>query len=206
LFLSFILIFVFWALDQQFRIDIKNFLLATGGLSFGKLLFNYKNTIIAFLTIEITLFLLIFFVKYNFTNVIITLYSIIYLFIYVDNISYPSLQNYNGGIKEIVATLNKDNNINGYIIGDGQNPQFTFYTDGSDIGWGENVKFRRLDPKNKIDEIYKYLFSNNLKNSYIIYEKSDLYLARHTTPEKVVPDRYKKLVETKEYILYILND
>jgi hypothetical protein len=153
--------------------------------------------------------LLIFFVKHNCTNIIITIYSIICLFVYFDIISYSSLQNYNSGIKEIVTALNdtsNSNNINGYLIGDGENPQFTFYSDGSDAGWRTDVKFKRLNPKNKINEINKYLFSNNLKNSYIIYEKTDLYLAAHTSPEKVVPEKYKKLVETKEYILYILND
>jgi len=206
LFLSLILIFIFWSFDQQLRIDIKNSLGGNGELSFWKLLFNYKNIISLFLVIEILLILLTFFVKYNCTNIIITLYSIICLFVYFDNISLSSLQNHNGGIKEIVATLNKDNNITGYIIGNGQNPQFTFYTDGSDINWRNDAKFSRLDPKDKIDEIYKYLFSNNLKNSYIIYEKSDLYLVACATPEEVVPAKYKKMVETKEYILYILKD
>ena len=206
LFLSLILIFIFWSFDQQLRIDFKNLFGGNGELSFWKLLFNYKNIISLFLLIEIVLILLTFFVKYNCTNIIITLYSIICLFVYLNNISLSSLQNHNGGIKEIITTLNKDNNITGYIIGNGQNPQFTFYTDGSDINWRNDAKFSRLDPKDKIDEIYKYLFSNKLKNSYIIYEKSDLYLVACTTPEKVVPAKYKKMVETKEYILYVLNN
>ena len=210
LFLSFILIFIFWSLDQQFRIDIKNLFISNAEISLWKLLFTYKNIILSFIAIEVVLVPLIFFIKYNCTNIIIAVYSAICLFVYIDSISYFSLQNYNGGIKEIVTTLNKEilvtNKVNGYIIGDGENPQFTFYTDGSDIGWRSDIKFERLNPKNKINEIYKYLFSNNLKNSYIIYEKSDLYLATYSLPEKVVPAKYKKLTETNEYILYILND
>jgi hypothetical protein len=231
LFLSFTFIFVLWSLDQQFRIDIKNLLVGREDISTWNLFFSYKNIILSFLAIETLIVILIFFVKYNCANIIITAYFVICLFIYFNNISYSSLQNYNGGVKEIVATLNKDNEVNtisanlsdlsngkiqniptgmdrknyGYIIGDGENPQFTFYTDGSDINWRSDIKFERLNPKNKIDEIYKYLFSNNLKNSYIIYEKSDLYLAKYCSPEKVVPAKYKKLTETQDYILYILQ-
>jgi 4-amino-4-deoxy-L-arabinose transferase-like glycosyltransferase len=109
LFLSFIFIFIFWSLDQQFRTDVKNLLTGNGDLSFWKLLFIYKNIILSFLTIEIVLVLLIFFVKYNCTNIIITAYSAICLFIYFNNISYSSLQHYNGGVKEIVTTLNEVN-------------------------------------------------------------------------------------------------
>ena len=212
LFLSFILLFIFWSLDHQFRIDIKNVLAGKEESSLLELLFSYKNMILLFLAIETVLVLLIFFVKYNCANIIITAYSIICVFIYFDITSLPSLQNYNSGVKELVTALNDAcnsnncNNINGCIIGEGENPQFTFYTDGSDAGWRTDIKFKRLSPKNKIDEIYKYLFSNNLKNSYIIYEKSDLYLAAYSSPEKVIPAKYKKLIETREYILYILDD
>jgi 4-amino-4-deoxy-L-arabinose transferase-like glycosyltransferase len=191
-----------WSLDHNFRVMIKDLIKGSQYTNINILLQNFSWLIALFACLELaSLFFIDKLPLKQLANTFLVLFCAGYFVIYAFNLSENNLDIYNSGLKEVMSKLNQNKLKNLFAIGHGINPQLSYYSNGLDLNWNQNIKFQRFDPKNNIGEIYKYLFLNNQENTYIIYEKSDYYLY-HVLPRSVVPEKYKSLVETKEYILY----
>ena len=124
-----------------------------------------------------------------------------YLFNYLYILLFNPYEELNSGIKNVVQVFHSFPKKNYIAIGHGINPQLTFYTDGIDIGWQKNNNFIRLDPIDGDEQINNKLKFMVKEDPYIIYEKSDYFLY-NKNPLLLIPEDYKKIIETKEYILY----
>lgn len=190
-----------WSLNSDFRNEIKILLNHFSIDHIYNIIINYKELLILLIVIEILIFLLY---KLFSNNTQIILLSII-IFAYVCNyfyiLSFNPYQELNSGINNVIQIIKKYPKKNYISIGHGINPQLSFYTDGIDIGWHKNNNFVRLDPNEGYYKIKNKLKSMINKDPYIIYEKSDYYLANKNS-SLFIPEEYSKIIETKEYILY----
>lgn len=202
LFLTSINLLVSWSLSNEFRTMFKN--IFRGNYSnFSQFLMNYWWIFAFFFLIESVIFYASFSSKkVNLLPLVLGASLSCYFAIYLNTVLMNTYEDLDSGIEHIVDYINHNPNYNVIAVGHGINPQFSFYSDGLDIGWQKEKSFRRLDPENGYEEIYNYLLSNEFKNTYIIYEKSDFYLRNLTHPDLVIPVKFKSLIETNEYILY----
>lgn len=111
------------------------------------------------------------------------------------------------GAKEItgkIATGNWDSVI---MIGDGVNPQLTYYLHGADIGWdnARAKKYERVEPA-KIDAAaVKQILSHRTyekRKIAVIVEKDEMNAGVYQSIEDILPMSRTLILDTPRYLLY----
>ncbi len=90
------------------------------------------------------------------------------------------------------------------LIGNGDNPQLTWYLNGADIGWGANVKsYERLEPHTRgnaaIVERLRHLAREH--RTLAVIERVEIAKGIYRSPGDVLPDGFRIVVTTRRYIV-----
>lgn len=132
---------------------------------------------------------------------------IIIVFFIKNNVSYyvdpPSWENtYMLSVikDEIISSGTKDL----YYIGSNyrHNPQFTFYFDGLDLGWGRTgLNYKFLDTKNGNEPVKMHL--QNVKDkAYLLVEKDNVNRSVYPESQLFIPENFRLVKKVFGYELY----
>ncbi len=90
------------------------------------------------------------------------------------------------------------------LIGNGENPQLTWYLRGADIGWGDGVqKYGRLEPHTMgMEAIGDRLREAALsRHSLALIELDEIAHGVYRSPHDVLPKEYTVLLKTPRYVI-----
>ncbi len=202
-----------WSISLDWRMDVKSVLAAAFHSSIPD-----TSTLISvcvmmgIITTAIIIFLILY--KSNKLKIIYsthTLFFVSCLFgvITIYQIMFLHPKEYTDGASEITSEISKHHWNRLVMIGDGVNPQLTYYFHGSDIGWNESttVKYERLEPskigtqeiKRKLNELMKRENSTG-----VIIEKDEITASVYRSYKDVISDPCTIIKDTKRYTLLSL--
>jgi 4-amino-4-deoxy-L-arabinose transferase-like glycosyltransferase len=185
-----------WYFSEFYRNSLKAYLfdfnkvfLIALVLIFAAVLYLTAMLLARFLPIVKMLLLLVilFFIKNNITY-------------YADPPSWENTYTLSGIRDEVVSSGVKDL----YYIGSNyrHNPQFTFYFDGLDLGWGgTGLNYKFLDTKNGNEPIKMHLQSVNDK-TYILVEKDNVNRSIYPESQQFIPGNFRLVKKVFGYELY----
>jgi hypothetical protein len=193
-----------WSLDISFRMDLKKLFSPNFLNSMMYIFYHYYWIIFLFVFLQILVFYMIkgkFLslprYEYVITSIIFSLFVLsLYHFIILEPVKYTD------GIKEITGYIEINPPKTVYSIGNGVNPQISFYLNGIDIGWNNNIKFIRLEPEKGLHNIYNCLDTVKNYEFYVLVEKEEILLGRFINYSQIIPEGFQNLLETKGYSLF----
>lgn len=122
--------------------------------------------------------------------------------IFAYNIFILDKQQYNDGGKALAEFLEARSYTSILAVGNGVNPQLTYYLGGIDVGWQKDKTFRRLEPRDGVQKIRRFLSETSERDFYVIIEKDEMLLGSYRSVEDVVPAEYKEIFESREYVVF----
>jgi uncharacterized membrane protein len=196
-------LFIIWSIDIVFRIKLKE-MFGHNFLGSIKTIFSqYYWLLLIFLIIEILIFVYYQKDQLNiFSKYLIGSFICLLLIFNILNFSFYDKQKYNTGIRELVKFINKETPQRIVSIGNGVNPEMTFYFDGIDIGWKNTPNFIRLEPKIGKDLIKDSIRSMEQPGTYIVIEKEEINLGSFTDQDEIIPENCKMIFESAGYSLF----
>jgi len=197
---------VLWAANHSWRVAIKNvFKAATGSVRSTNSDSTQAIFFFLLLLASCILFLLLYrkgllhnlIQKYLVPAIVLPL-----LLIFAFNIFILDTKQYDDGAKALAEFLKSRNYTSIIVVGNGVNPQLTYYLDGIDVGWHKDRVFQRLQPKDGIQNIKRYLSETKKRDFYLIIEKDEMLLGSYTSVEEVLPAGYNKIFESRAYMVF----
>ncbi|MGH2566708.1 MAG: hypothetical protein ACRDGA_00090, partial [Bacteroidota bacterium] len=91
------------------------------------------------------------------------------------------------------------------VAGYERNPQITFYLRGIDIGWREDVQFRRIIPPKEKSHFRSWLLSETTQEpaSTLLVLEMDKFIRYETIdPMDIVPPDYELVLMTRRYACF----
>jgi hypothetical protein len=91
------------------------------------------------------------------------------------------------------------------VAGFDRNPQLTFYLDGADIGWRDELEIRRITPPKIRAEFRSWLSEQASvlpKDALVIVEKDKFIRYEWVTAEEVTPLDYSLVYDSKRYAVF----
>ncbi len=119
------------------------------------------------------------------------------------NIFYLDRMQFNDGAKELADTIQKQRLKNIVVVGNGDNPQLSYYLDGIDLGWHKGYTFRRIELWNGTDSVRSVIGKIRSVPCVVIIEKDEILKGLYSSEQQVLPRPLEKILETKEYAAYI---
>jgi hypothetical protein len=110
---------------------------------------------------------------------------------------------YNDGAKELAEVVEMRGIKNITVVGNGDNPQLTYYLGGIELGWKEGYTWRRLDLWRGVGDVRNNLEQLPAEHSMIIIEKDEIRKGIYSSEHDVLPKPFEKILDTKEYAAYI---
>ncbi len=112
---------------------------------------------------------------------------------------------YNDGGKELAQFIHKSGFDRIVVAGYERNPQLTFYLQGADIGWRENIALRRIIPPKESTQFRSWLqqeIFNEPSESLLIVEKDKFIRYKIIDPLEIIPPDYERVFESRRYSAY----
>ncbi len=91
------------------------------------------------------------------------------------------------------------------VAGFDRNPQLTFYLDGADIGWRDDIEVRRLKPPTERSELRAWLSQQTRDlpaDALVVVEKDKLIRYEWVTAEELIPPDYSLVFESRRYSVF----
>jgi flagellar biosynthesis protein FliQ len=91
------------------------------------------------------------------------------------------------------------------VAGFDRNPQLTFYLDGADIGWRDEIEIRRITPPELRSEFRSWLseqVSILPRDALVVVEKDKFIRYEWVTAEEVSPPDYSLVYDSKRYAVF----
>lgn len=91
------------------------------------------------------------------------------------------------------------------VAGFDRNPQLTFYLDGADIGWRDDLEIRRITPPKKRSEFRSWLseqVSSLPGDAFVVVEKDKFIRYEWVTAEEVTPLDYSLVYDSRRYSVF----
>jgi hypothetical protein len=90
------------------------------------------------------------------------------------------------------------------LIGNGENPQLSWYLAGADIGWqGDATQIERLEPRTRgIEAVQARLREMaERQRSLVLVELDEVAHGVILSPLDVLPSRYRIVMKTRKYVV-----
>jgi len=123
----------------------------------------------------------------------------LYYFAIVDTTQYKD------GGKELADFINENGIEQILVAGYERNPQLSYYLDGADIGWREDVRFRRIIPPKDSSQFRIWLINETTfepATALLVIEKDKFIRYNIIDPIQVVPSDYGLVLETRRYACF----
>ncbi len=115
---------------------------------------------------------------------------------------------YRDGATELAQLIETRKPTTLLVAGYERNPQLTYYLDGIDIGWRDDIGFRRIVPPKVREEFRSWLTfeaSQEPVGGLIIVEKDKFIRYEWITAEEVMPQDCTLLFDSRRYAVFLRN-
>jgi 4-amino-4-deoxy-L-arabinose transferase-like glycosyltransferase len=112
---------------------------------------------------------------------------------------------YRDGATELAELIETRKPTSLLVAGYERNPQLTYYLDGIDIGWRDDIGFRRIVPPKSREEFRTWLTveaSQEPTDGLIIVEKDKFIRYEWITAEEVMPQECTLLLDSRRYAVF----
>ncbi len=112
---------------------------------------------------------------------------------------------YRDGARELAQVVADRKPAAIVVVGFDRNPQLTFYLDGADIGWREDISVRRLIPPPSRTQLRTWLsdqISNLSDGTLVIVEKDKIIRYEWITTEEATPVDYAPVFDSRRYAVF----
>jgi hypothetical protein len=91
------------------------------------------------------------------------------------------------------------------VAGFDRNPQLTFYLEGADIGWRDDIEVRRLKPPTERSQLRTWL-SQQTKDlpgdALVVVEKDKFIRYEWVTTEELIPLNFSLVFDSRRYAVF----
>ncbi|MDX9759606.1 MAG: glycosyltransferase family 39 protein [Bacteroidota bacterium] len=109
------------------------------------------------------------------------------------------------GARHAADAVRGSNAVRIYLVGNGANPQLTFYLAGADIGWStpERLRFERLEPRTLgVDGIRGHLAARGRHDPVaVLIERDEIAMGAIAATRDVLPDGFMVKRELRRYLI-----
>jgi 4-amino-4-deoxy-L-arabinose transferase-like glycosyltransferase len=112
---------------------------------------------------------------------------------------------YKDGAAELAAFIERKQPAGIVVIGFDRNPQLTFYLEGADIGWRNDMEVRRISPPAHRSQLRNWLseqISDLPSETLVIVEKDKIVRYEWVTAEEATPIDYVMVFDSRRYVVY----
>lgn len=121
------------------------------------------------------------------------------------NVVYRDSVEYNDGGKTLADFVHQQGYDRLLVAGYERNPQLTFYLRGVDIGWRDDIQFRRIIPPKDRGEFRSWLMeetANEPTATLLVLEKDKFIRYEIINPLDIVPPDYELVFESRRYACF----
>lgn len=121
------------------------------------------------------------------------------------NVAYRDSVEYNDGGKAFAEFVRQQGYDRLLVAGYERNPQLTFYLRGVDIGWRDDIQFRRIIPPKNREEFRSWLMketANEPAATLLVLEKDKFIRYESINPFEIVPPDYEVVFESRRYACF----
>jgi hypothetical protein len=112
---------------------------------------------------------------------------------------------YRDGARELAEFIAERQPSTLLVAGFDRNPQLTFYLDGADIGWRDDIDVRRLKPPQERSQMRGWL-SQQMKDlpgdALVIVEKDKFIRYEWVTAEELIPPDFSIVFTSRRYATF----
>jgi 4-amino-4-deoxy-L-arabinose transferase-like glycosyltransferase len=112
---------------------------------------------------------------------------------------------YNDGGKQLAAYIQQQRIDRFVVAGYERNPQLSYYLDGADIGWRDDITFKRLLPPNDSTTFETWLLHETLNEPptvLLVLEKDKFIRYQTINPMRIIPPDYELVLSTRRYACF----
>jgi 4-amino-4-deoxy-L-arabinose transferase-like glycosyltransferase len=112
---------------------------------------------------------------------------------------------YKDGAAELAAFIQEKHPLGIVIVGFDRNPQLTYYLEGADIGWRDDIEVRRITPPSDRRRVRNWLseeVSNLPGETFVVVEKDKIIRYEWFTAEEVAPVDYILIFDSRRYAVF----
>jgi uncharacterized membrane protein len=121
------------------------------------------------------------------------------------NVIGYDLHQYKDGAAELAALIDRKQPAGIVIVGFDRNPQLTFYLEGADIGWRNDIEVRRISPPAHRSQLRTWLseqVGEFPSETLVIVEKDKIERYEWVTAEEATPVDYILVFDSRRYAVY----
>lgn len=121
------------------------------------------------------------------------------------NVVYRDSVEYNDGGKAFADFVHQHGYDRLLVAGYERNPQLTFYLRGVDIGWRDDIQFRRIIPPKDRGEFRSWLMKETTNEpiaTLLVLEKDKFIRYEIVNPLDIVPPDYELVFESRRYACF----
>ena len=122
---------------------------------------------------------------------------------------YPILvldrSEYNDGARDLANFLAEQQGSMLIVVGFDRNPQLTYYLDGADIGWRDDVELKRLKPPSERSQLKRWLADQTKSlpgDVLVIVEKDKFIRYEWVTAQELNPPDYRLVFDSRRYAVF----
>lgn len=112
---------------------------------------------------------------------------------------------YKDGATELASYIEESEPSRIIVAGHARNPQITFYLEGVDIGWRDDIEMKRIFPPTDRTQ-FKTWLANELagepEETLVILEKDKFIRYEIIHPEEIIPADYKLVFDSRRYTAF----
>lgn len=127
-----------------------------------------------------------------------------FLMSFYNIIGYDQHQ-YKDGASELAAFIAQKQPAGIVVVGFDRNPQLTYYLEGVDIGWRNDVEFRRISPPAQRSQLRNWLsqqVSDLPTETLVIVEKDKIVRYESVTAEESTPTDFILVFDSRRYAVF----
>ncbi len=112
---------------------------------------------------------------------------------------------YKDGTTELTAFIGENDVTRIVVAGYERNPQLTFYLEGIDIGWRDDIEMRRIIPPKDKAQFKQWLadeLAGEPDETLVILEKDKFIRYELIKPEEIIPANYKLVFDSRRYTAF----
>lgn len=112
---------------------------------------------------------------------------------------------YKDGATELAGFIQAKQPLGVVVVGFDRNPQLTYYLQGADIGWRDDLELRRLTPPSDRRKVKSWLSeeaSNLPGETFVVVEKDKIIRYEWFTAEEVTPTDYILVFDSRRYAVF----
>lgn len=112
---------------------------------------------------------------------------------------------YRDGAHDLVEFIAEHQPTTLLVAGFDRNPQLTFYLDGADIGWRDDIEVRRLKPPAERSQLRGW-FSQQTRDlpgdALVVAEKDKFIRYEWVTAEEIIPHDFSLVFDSRRYAVF----